>query len=562
MIRNSLLLLVLTVPTAANACGGFFCNRDDGVDQKSEEIVFAVDEENGEITTHIKIAYEGAADEFAWIVPVAGLPELSVGTDALFGLLTGATQTSHYIQNTYAGDCEFDYATTATSSWGGTYASGTGTGTTGGGTLPGVSVVSQGIVWPYATSVLTATDSGELITWLNDNGYDIPVGLDPLLAPYVASGQHFVALKLSKDRDTGDLSPLVMTYPGTTPSIPIQLTAVAAQPDMRLRVYVLGDERAVPTSYLHVQPNPIAINFWDGGRNYDDVISMAADEAGGQAFATDFSGDPGNLGDSLVWADWDTEELATANTAYGFLVAVATRNFPADDALLEVLDAHIAPIPGTDPVSVYNCPSCYETQLRAMPFDAVAAADDVEVFVVAPRVDAAVMLDRYPVLTRLSSSVSPSEMTVDPMFTFNPDMGTVSNVRTATLLTTCESGQSTTDAPRTIKYSTGFTVNLPPQQALWDAGTDEFAFLSDLYEPYASVIEQTSESGQPVILLDNRGEQHDDIDAFNDSVTGGGADGETLNAAGCGCNNGTMPTSWMALFLLLGLMRRAAQPTA
>ncbi|NCG22430.1 MAG: DUF2330 domain-containing protein, partial [Rhodobacterales bacterium] len=437
MIRNSLFLLALTVPTAANACGGFFCDRDDGVDQKSEEILFAIDEENGEITTHIKIAYEGSADEFAWIVPVAGLPELSVGTDALFGLLTGATQTNHYVQNTYTGDCAFTAYASGASDWSTTSTTGTGTGSSGGSTVPGVSVVSQSIVGPYATSVLTATDSGELITWLNDNGYDIPVGLDPLLAPYVASGQHFVALKLSKDRDTGDLSPLVMTYPGTTPSIPIQLTAVAAQPDMRLRVYVLGDERAVPTSYLHVQPNPIAINFWDGGTNYDDVISMAADEAGGQAFATDFAGSPAGLSDSLVWADWDTQELATANTAYGFLVAVATRGLPADDALLEVLDTHIAPIPGIDPVSVYNCPSCYESQLRAMPFNAVAAAEDVEVFVVAPRVEAAAMLDRYSVLTRLSSSVSPSEMTVDPMFTFNHDMGLVTNVRTATLLTTC-----------------------------------------------------------------------------------------------------------------------------
>ena len=40
----------------------------------------------------------------------------------------------------------------------------------------------------------------------------------------------------------------------------------------------------------HVQINEAAIDWLNRGSNYSDVVSQAADEAGGRAFATDYAG--------------------------------------------------------------------------------------------------------------------------------------------------------------------------------------------------------------------------------------------------------------------------------
>ncbi len=130
-----------------------------------------------------------------------------------------------------------------------------------------VSVVQEAVVGPYESVVLRGESPGAVIGWLQDHNYDVPDVLEGALAPYVAPETHFVALRLRKGRDTGDLEPLALTWKGTGMTIPIRLTSVAATPDMRLRVYVLGEHRAVPESYLHVQPNPLAINWWTRGGN-------------------------------------------------------------------------------------------------------------------------------------------------------------------------------------------------------------------------------------------------------------------------------------------------------
>ena len=96
----------------------------------------------------------------------------------------------------------------------------------------------------------------------------------------------------------------------TQAGIPIQLTSIAALLDMPVDVYVFSDARVVPKSYLHVEVNDLAVNWTTGGSNYDDVITRAADEAGGQAFATGFAGDSTIVGGQIWWADrYDTAAL-------------------------------------------------------------------------------------------------------------------------------------------------------------------------------------------------------------------------------------------------------------
>ena len=153
---------------------------------------------------------------------------------------------------------------------------------------------------PYESITLQAT-SGEVLTeWLSARDFDLPPDLAPALDPYLANSGYLVALRLAKESDTGDLAPLGMRYAGQVPMIPIQLTRIAATDDMRLEPYVLSTGRAVPTNYLHVELNDVAVDWFTNGSNYRSVLSKAANEAGGQAFATDFSGPTTDLRDLLA----------------------------------------------------------------------------------------------------------------------------------------------------------------------------------------------------------------------------------------------------------------------
>lgn len=538
----------LSLPGIANACGGFFCNNQAPVDQTAEEILFAVDSEKDETTMHIKIMYEGPSEEFAWVVPVGGIPEVGVGTDAVFAALQGFGAQWNLVVDS-AGECEgyywgyggYDYDVAFSSSAGATAS-------------PGVTVIDQQAVGPYDTVTLQAQSSTDLVNWLNANGYDVPAALDPVLSPYVSPDSSFVALKLQKDRDAGDLVPLTLKIPGQTPMIPIQLTSVAATPDMRLRVYLMGDHRAVPESYLHVQLNHMAIDWWTRGSNYEDVVSKAADEAGGHAFATDYAGSPQMMAGVLYRSEWTEARLAATTSAFEFLTALQDWGYPADPALRQVLNDHIPPPPGLTDTELYNCPWCYQSELEAMPFDPVAAAADVNELVLVPRQEADAMFTTYPWISRLTSSVSPAEMTVDPVFVFNPDMGEVDSVRTATDTTFCGIDGDWWDSRRLFRVADGRGVTLPSRENLAAWGITEIEYIDSLTEPAAAIIEETSASGQPVVLVDNTQWLEENVNSFQREH-----DAEDPEGRGCGCSSsggaGYAPLGLLGLGLL-GLRRR------
>jgi len=62
------------------------------VDQSAEQIVFLVNPDGETITAHVLISYVGSADDFAWIVPVPGVPEVEESSITLFRDLDAATR--------------------------------------------------------------------------------------------------------------------------------------------------------------------------------------------------------------------------------------------------------------------------------------------------------------------------------------------------------------------------------------------------------------------------------------------------------------------------------------
>lgn len=431
VVLSALMAVGLLASPRAEACGGFFCSQVP-INQAGERIVFGIS--GNTVEAHIQIQYQGAAEKFAWVVPVQAEPTLSVGSARLFTYLDQVTQPSFQLQ--FDDSCRSVFAGLPTA--GGVEDSSPVPPSADG----GVQVVSREDVGPYDAAVLTATDAVALRTWLTNNGYDIPAASGKALEPYVGIGYYFVALRLQQNKGVGDLQPLVVKYTGTRPCVPIRLTAIAAQPDMPIISYVLADKRAVPVNYRHVLINPTRVDWLSGGFNYPQVASAAVDEAGGQAFLTEFAGGTANFaqGFSAQTSGFNTAALAQYTDPVDFVSAMLSQPFLGDTSVLGLMRTYI-PMPmslvnqGVAETQFYNNLGAYRSAIASdpgrAPFDAKGFAQALEKQVVQPLQAAAALLNSHGYLTRLYTTMSAEEMTVDPDFDLNSDAPDVSNSFTA-----------------------------------------------------------------------------------------------------------------------------------
>jgi hypothetical protein len=539
----------------ALACGGLFCSAPTlPVDQTGERIVFAIDENAGKIEMHTQIAYEGPADKFAWLVPVPEVPELFLSTEALFTFLDRNTAPIFNLSQ-ICECCDFPSAGGANDT--------DAAFDTGAGGEPPVTVIATATVGPYETVTLQATSSQVLLDWLNNNQYFIPGDVGPFLDPYVAAGSYILALRLQKDRSIGELAPIGLTYAGTTPTIPLTMTAVAATPDMSLIPWVLGSGRAVPENYLHVVINEFAIDWWTAGSNYSDVVGRAADLAGGQAFATDFAGTTNFLRGGIVWqgrfrvndlrASTNLRELWSAILQQGFVVddrltALMRRFFPDSDAVLTDIGGG-----GRDSGSWgrdYDCDEEGELGCEAVSTD--AAVDALVAEVITPLQRANDLFDRFPHITRLTSSASPAEMTVDPRFVINRGMPEVPQTRSATV----QVGDCDEDGYNRLTLADGRWVDLPDEAVLSSLGLTPSQYLANSFGDIpAERIEITGRSGDPVLVVDE-GPRIDDI---RDGLPGGEAPPSELDGPGsasCGCDGAGGGPSAVGGLVMVALLRR------
>lgn len=534
MTRTILMTAALAAfGTDAYACGGFFCDNQTPVDQSGERILFLVDRANEEIEVHVQITYEGPAEDFGWILPVPTEPTVRPSVDDIFINLGNATDPTFSTTIEEVGKCVNPVRLAFPTSAEGDVANDS---------ADGITVASQAPVGPYDSTILMAETQDALTQWLADNNYDLPEAALSRLEPYIASGSWFVALKLAKDRDDGDLVPVALRYPGTEPVIPLQLTGVAATPDMRLQPFILSPARAVPDNYLHVEVNMLAIDWLQRGANYLDVVTRAADEAGGQAFATDFSGPVADLGVTLWSAGmYNPGAIAQVTDAIDLDQALRDANIPITTGTMPLLSRFIEkPSDDITDGNFFSCISCWFGRGERT-VDGAALAEVLDAEWVEVMRHGQSLLDDAEILTRLSSSMSADEMTLDPQFVLNPDMGDVSNQHNATIMMDCNGRHSFSKAPRRLVLEDGRELALPSIEEMsstWDEWTGDVSTIA------AQRIESTGASGPPEIVTDKTAE----IDAAL----------EDLNAAvgGCGCNSGG--PGGFALLPLLGLvgMRR------
>jgi len=518
-------------PPIAHACGGLFCDASNPVNQSAERIIF-VDNGDDTTTAAIQIMYEGPPDDFAWVLPVADIPnpddDIRVSSNLALDRLQQQTNPRYQLNRRVEGTCadNFDGPNSADDGFGGDGdSSGDGDGDGDGG---GVIIEASGAVGPFDYELISVrggdNDVVDVATeWLADNQYDLAGGED-LLRPYLENGMKLLCVRLSSGNDAGSIRPLMVTYAGDTPSIPIRPTAVAANDDMGIMAFVGGAARAIPKNYGLLELNDALIDWYNPNDTYNEVVIRAADEAMGHGFVTEYAAQSSDLSEVIVfsWEREDFQSFQSQNFGSDSAMLDASLQWSEWDGFLDAIGASATLPAGTDATDIANCPACYLDGADAeVIFDRNLFRTQLYELVIRPMFDTDELVMAQAWMTRLYTTMSADEMTEDPIFDFNPDMGEVDNLHQADLIIECSPELQEFEAPFRVELPSGTTVR-GTEQGVWPVELS-----SD--QPAALRISQASTSGDPTVLVDNVEtiEQALSVNGGGGGGDGGGADGGT-----------------------------------
>ena len=253
-------ILALAVMPArdAAACGG--CFHETGMQQTESTQVtghrMILSVSKTQSTLWDQISYSGNPSSFAWVLPVKGMIDIGVSSDALFGnleLMTKVTVNSPVVTcpgppscgNPFSASSSANSAAASSSSSGG-----------------GVTVIAQKVVGPYETAQLSSQDPQALKTWLTMHNYAIPAEIDPIIAAYVADGFDFLALKLVPGLGIQAMKPVRVTLQGASPVLPLRMVSAGTGATTSITLWVIGEGIYVPSNFPSFTIDQSQLVWW------------------------------------------------------------------------------------------------------------------------------------------------------------------------------------------------------------------------------------------------------------------------------------------------------------
>jgi hypothetical protein len=566
-------LLAFGAGESAQASGGFFRDSPASgqppmpVDQTAETIVFAFDGEM--VEAHIQLQYTGNPERFAWLIPLESTPEITVGSAQLFLNLLNNTRPIVGLGQSFEGcfgpssqstglGCASSVHDDSPPMAGGGFAGPPAN--PDGGPVPVAQLRKS--VGSFEVSILSS--SAEVQQWLATKQF-LPHDEAPrIVDEYTSRGYVFAAIELSAGAGIDEVHPLVLRYRGSEPSVPLKLTAIAAQDDMAIRAFFLGQRRAAPIGdYRHVTLNLARLDWFNSGANYRTLVTNAVDAAGadGHAFVTEFAGPSALVPGGLRASHWNADAFTTrrAVDVVGELQRQALMNCSSaaqckaeHPQVIPLLRDHLPAPAGVAEEEFWSNVARYLDRFDPSAFDGASFARDFEARIIEPAERGDELLAKSTFVTRLFTTISPHEMTTDPAFAELPEnhgLGNVTPAMTATDRNIC-GGQTV------LSLSGGREVahEVPALPAFGDG------------MPWAERVEGFNANGTRTPIVDNAGTIDRELLAWNTSrgYDPGSFDRQNLaqsNDAACACQ--IRPSSTQGLgFALLGLLaalRRASR---
>jgi len=229
--------LVLSVASPAWACGcGAYVPDREGATVADERALITWDGTTQDVLMSLGVT--GSSERAAWVMPVPSAAHVTLGDAAVFTELDQLT----------APRVEYRDSWWPTFTW---LLPAEAAPETAGAPGGAVDVLGRQRIGPFDVTRLAADDPVALATWLTDNGFPHPDGLDANLAPCVAGGWEVVAVELVPAEAgaplTGNLQPLRLSFASDTVVYPMRLSRAATTPQT-VDLFVLADHRMDPTA--------------------------------------------------------------------------------------------------------------------------------------------------------------------------------------------------------------------------------------------------------------------------------------------------------------------------
>jgi HEAT repeat protein len=230
----------------ADGCFVFRWDKKTDINEPTQKAVILHD--GGREDLLLQVKYEGAVEEFGWLIPAPSLPRVQRGSMDAFYELSQLTQRQFGLGNK-----------STKMVMGGSAAEGA---------APKVKVIETKTVGAYDVSVLAAEDAGSLERWLKANGYSIPGGKGEreIVDDYIRRKWFFVAAKINlngsgfklasgksqgavtaaksgvqKKLASGELHPLLISFETARCVFPLKISSVAGKPS-DVSLYVISEK--------------------------------------------------------------------------------------------------------------------------------------------------------------------------------------------------------------------------------------------------------------------------------------------------------------------------------
>lgn len=311
-------VVVWLSPTVVWACGSYVVSvtageessewGDDVLVHDAEKMLY-VDRGDGRWTIYQgrSIEADDAVDEFAWLLPVPGTPEVEVAPQLVFQRLQEVTRPEFVLRDESTGDCPAEVRSRQQRT--GLDLGGGGASQSVGheGEAPVVQQVDSGSVGPYDYVTIEtdkeAEDAGKkAVEWLEKHDYRVESVDVDLLREYLSDGLNLLAMRLRADARTEDVQPVAITVEMEQALSPMRLARAGAAEETSILVWTAAEGRAVPYGWPRVEIDEGLVDWTEEGANYMDVVAAAVEEAEGRGFSTDFLMDS-DVGVDRVWPD-------------------------------------------------------------------------------------------------------------------------------------------------------------------------------------------------------------------------------------------------------------------
>jgi hypothetical protein len=253
-------------PEARAFCGFYVGKADSNLFNHASQVVM-VHHDNKTVLSLMN-DYQGEPSDFALVVPVPEVlqkKQVHIGDRDLFKKLDQYSS-PRLVEYFDSNPCEVMRPMAETN------AVGRGIGGGFGGFIGevrrrslGVKVEAQYTVGEYDIVILSAKQSDGLETWLQENGYKIPLGAHRALEPYIRQNMKFFVAKVNlKEHQASGLTylrPIQFAFESPKFMLPIRLGMINAQGPQDLIIYALTEDGRVESTNYRTEKLPTGENL-------------------------------------------------------------------------------------------------------------------------------------------------------------------------------------------------------------------------------------------------------------------------------------------------------------